>query len=177
MCAGRAAPNPAKVIPGPNQPNSASAHFRMHGGFASTIRGRVRRRVVRRGSPSMCLLSLAGWAAASLMLAFCLPSARKAILPAPYADANNLVMISPSGASMSPLPSIRLADYRSWLTNTRSLFTELAYYQPMVKRVHIAAHRTAQLSIIRASASLFDLLKIPSFGVESTARHSSKRRG
>ncbi len=124
-------------------------------------------RVVRRGSPSMCLLSLAGWAAVSAMLAFCLPSARKAILPAPYADASNLVMISPSGASMSPLPSIRLADYRSWLTNTRSLFTELAYYQPTVKRVHIAPHRTAQLSIIRASASLFDLLKIPSSALKA----------
>ena len=37
----------------------------------------------------------------------------------------------------------------------------------MVKRVHIAPHRTAQLSIIRASASLFDLLKIPSSALKA----------
>ncbi len=114
----------------------------------------------------MCLLSLAGWTAASLMLALCLPTARKAMIPPPYPDADNLILISPDGTSMSPLPSIRLADYRSWQTSTRPLFTELAYYQPLMKHVHIAPHRTAELSVIRASASLFDLLKFPSFALK-----------
>jgi hypothetical protein len=123
----------------------------------------VARSLPRHGSPAMCLLSLAGWTAASLLLALCLPTARKAILPVPYPDADNLVLISSGGASMSPLPSIRLDDYRSWQTSTRPLFTELAYYQPLLKRVHISPHRTTELSIVRASANLFDLLKFPSF--------------
>jgi len=116
----------------------------------------------RPGSPAMCLLSLAGWAAATFMLAMCLPGARKAILPMPYPDADSLVLISPGGASMSSLPPVRLADYRSWQTTARPLFTELAYYQPLMKRVHIAPHRTAELSIVRASANLFDMLRFPS---------------
>ena len=131
----------------------------------------ARRRVDRHGSPLMCLISLAGLAAASLLLALCLPAARKAILPVPYADSNQLVLISPGGESMSQSPPILLADYRSWQTSTRRLFTELAYYQPIVKRVHIAPHRAPELSIIRASASLFDLLNIPAFGVEIATRY------
>ncbi len=125
------------------------------------------RRLARHGSPSMCLLSLATWAAAALLLGLCLPGARKAILPAPYPDPDDLVLISPGGAAGMQLPSVRLADYRSWQISTRHLFTELAYYQPTVKRVHVAPHRTAELSIIRSSASLFDLLKMPSFALQS----------
>jgi hypothetical protein len=125
------------------------------------------RPVAHRGSPSMCLLSLAGCAAAALLLALCLPTARKAILPIPYPEANQLVLISPAGLT-SQTPSIRLADYRAWQTTTRPLFTQLAYYQPVVKRVHIATHRTVELSIIRASANLFDLLKIPSLTMRPT---------
>jgi MacB-like periplasmic core domain len=127
---------------------------------------------IRHGSPSMCLLSLAGCAAAAFMLALCLPDARKAMLPVPYPDADSLVLISPGGSSMSPLPSIRLADYRSWQTSTRGLFTELAYYQPSIKRVHVQPHQTVELSIIRASASLFDMLKFPS--LTSKARQESQ---
>ncbi len=130
------------------------------------------RSLPRHGSPAMCLLSLAGWAAAALTLALYLPAARKAMLPVPYPDADNLVLIAPSGSSMSPLPSIRLSDYRSWQTNTRNLFTELAYYQPLVKRVHIAPHRTAELSVVRGSATLFDLLKFPSITLK--AQHDSQ---
>ncbi len=123
------------------------------------------RSLLQHGSPAICLLSLAGWAAASLALALSLPNARKAVLPPPYPDADRLVMISPAGASIgpanSPLPSIPLADYRSWQTSTRRLFSSLAFYQPLVKRVRIAPHRAAELSIVRATANLFDILRIP----------------
>jgi hypothetical protein len=121
----------------------------------------------RQGSPAICLLSLAVWAAASLALALCLPNARKAILPAPYPDAENLVLISPGAAAVAPMPLIRLADYRLWQTDTRRLFTELAYYQPLTKRMRIAPHRTAELSIVRASPELFDLLKFPSLSLKA----------
>ena len=133
-----------------------SAQPSLYSSFRSPLRS-----FARHGSPAMCLLSLAAWVAAALMLALCLPSARKAMLPAPYPNAANLVLISPS-----PSPSIRLADYRSWQTSTRPLFTELAYYQPLIKRVHIAPHRTAEMSIIRANANLFNLLKMPSIALE-----------
>jgi hypothetical protein len=133
----------------------------------------ISRSLPRHGSPAMCLLCLAGWAAACLMLALCLSTARQAILPPPYPDADKLVLISPGGSSISPLPSIRLADYRSWQTSTRLLFTALAFYQPLMKSVHIAPHRTAELSIIRASANLFDLLNMSAFKlrVEQDRQH------
>jgi hypothetical protein len=121
---------------------------------------------LRRGSPMSCLLFLGGWTTACLLLALSLPTARKSFLPSPYPDANELVLISPSSAAMSPIPTIRVGDYRSWLTNTHGLFTDIAFYQPTSKRVHISQHRAADFSIIRASANIFDLLKIPAFALK-----------
>ena len=132
---------------------------------------------MRRGSPVNCLLTLGGWTAASLFVALSLSSARKTFLPPPYPDADKLVLISPAVASMSPIPAIRVADYRSWLTNTRGLFTELAFYQSTSKRVRIAPHRSADLSIVRASANIFDLLKIPAFGLMQQSDSESRLPG
>ena len=86
---------------------------------------------------------------------------QKAIQPLHYPDADGLVMISSGGYSGTQFPTIDLGDYQSWKTSTRHLFTGVAFYQPILKRVHIAKHRSAELSVGRASDNLFKLLNLP----------------
>ena len=121
----------------------------------------IPRRVFRTGSPSRCAFSLAVWTAASLLICFCLPGARRAIRPSPYRHADDLVMISSGGYSGAQSPTIRLRDYQSWRTSAQHLFTGVAFYQPIQKRVHITRHQFAELSIGRASDNLFQLLNLP----------------
>jgi hypothetical protein len=121
----------------------------------------IPRRVFRIGSPSRCAFSLAIWTAASLLVCFCLPGPSRAVRRSPYPNADDLVMISSGGYSAAQVPTIRLRDYRSWKTNTRRLFTGVAFYQPIRKQVDIAPHQFAELSIGRASDNLFALLNLP----------------
>jgi hypothetical protein len=119
------------------------------------------RNILRTGSASRCSVSLAVWTAISFLVCLSLPGARKAMRPSPYRDADGLVMISSGGYGGTQVPTIPLQDYRSWKTSTRQLFTGIAFYQPIRKRVHIAMHRGTELSIGRASDNLFQLLNLP----------------
>ena len=112
-------------------------------------------------SPSQCAFFLAATLAASVLLACYLPGARKAILPSPYADPQSLVMISPSGHTSVPFPTIDLADYQSWRSSANSPFTGIAFYRPMVERVGIAKDQKPEISIALASDNLFELLQLP----------------
>ena len=106
----------------------------------------IPRRVFRIGSASRCSLSLAMWTAISLLICLSLPGASETIRPSPYRDADGLVMISSGGYSGTQSPSIRFQDYQAWKTSTRHLFTGVAFYQPILKRVHIARYRGVELS-------------------------------
>jgi hypothetical protein len=111
------------------------------------------------------------WTVISLLLCLSLPGANKAIRPSPYRGADGLVMISSGGYSGAQLPSIRFEDYQSWKTSTRHLFTGLAFYEPMRKRVHFAQHRGVELSVGRASDNLFKLLDLPNPPVAAEPLH------
>jgi hypothetical protein len=119
-------------------------------------------RLLRFGSPSRCGVSLAILAMASMLICLVVPGARKAMYPSPYRSADELVMISYGGASAEHLPTIRLGDYQSWKSSTRHLFTDLAFYQLARKRIHVARHLTAELSVARASDNLFEVLNLSS---------------
>ena len=106
-------------------------------------------------------LFLAMWTAISLLICLSLPGARKAIDPRPIATRDGLVTISSGGYSGAQFPTIHFRDYQSWKTSTQHLFTGVAFYQPIRKRVHIAKHRGAELSIGRASDNLFKVLNLP----------------
>jgi hypothetical protein len=80
--------------------------------------------------------------------------------PSPYRDADGLVMIASGGYAGTQVPTIPLQDYRSWKASTRHLFSGIAFYQPIRKRVHIAMHRGTELSIGRASDNIFQLLNV-----------------
>jgi hypothetical protein len=120
-----------------------------------------RGRVLRPGSASRCSLMLAMWVAASLLVCISLPGARKVVRRSFYRDTDGLVMIARGGYSGMQTPTIGLDEYLSWKTATQHLFSNIAFYQPMVKRVHVANHRGAELSIGRASGNLFQLLNLP----------------
>jgi hypothetical protein len=119
------------------------------------------RRMLRTGSASRCSAWLAGWTAISFVIFLFLPGARKAMSPSPYWNTDGLVMISSGGYSGTQVPTIALKDYQSWKTSARHLFSGIAFYQPIHKRVHIAMHRGTDLSIGRASDNLFKLLNLP----------------
>jgi hypothetical protein len=116
------------------------------------------RRVLRSGSASRCSIILAILTGISLLVCFSLPGVRSTVDLWPYRDADGLLMISSGGYSGAELPSIQFQDYQSWKTRTRHLFTDLAFYQPIRKRVHATRHRGAELSIGRASDNIFRLL-------------------
>ena len=116
------------------------------------------RRVFRTGSASRCSISLAILTGISLLVCLSLPGVRSAVDLWPYRDADSLLMISSGGYSGAELPSIQFQDYQSWKTSTRHLFTDLAFYEPIRKRVHVTRHRGAELSIGRASDNIFRLL-------------------
>jgi hypothetical protein len=118
------------------------------------------RRVFRPGSASRSFVTLALWTGVSLLIGLSLPGVRRAISPSPYRDADGLVMISSGGYAGAQSPSIRFEDYQSWKKSTRHLFTDLAYYQPILRRVHLPGHRGVELSIGRASDNIFKLLQL-----------------
>jgi hypothetical protein len=120
----------------------------------------IPRRILRAGSASRCSFCLAIWAGASLCMCLFLPGAHRAIWPSLYPDANSLVMISSGGYAGAQSPTIRFRDYQSWKTSTHHLFTGVAFYQAILKRVHVTRHPGTELSIGRASDNLFDLLKV-----------------
>jgi hypothetical protein len=98
--------------------------------------------------------------AVSLAICLCLPGARKAIQPSHSPDDDGLITISRGGYSATQFPTIEFGDYQSWKTSTRHLFTDVAFYQPVHKKIQVA-HRSAELSVGQASENLFKLLSLP----------------
>jgi hypothetical protein len=123
--------------------------------------GSILRRLLRTGSASRCSLLLSAWTAISLLICLSVPGAYKAIRSTPYRNADGLVTISSGGYSGAQSATIPLRDYESWKTSTRRLFTGVAFYQPILKRVHIVGHQGAELSVGRASDNFFKVLNLP----------------
>jgi hypothetical protein len=110
------------------------------------------------GSATRCLLSLVVLATSGVLMCICLPGARRAISAAPYRNPAGLVIISSNGYEGALAPSIPLSDYREWKTNTHRLFSEIAYYRPVVRGVHLHAGNKVTLSIALASENLLHVL-------------------
>ncbi len=106
-----------------------------------------------------CALVLTLAASASCGLALLLPQVRRA-LATPYSSVRNLFLITPSGQAESAAPAIRLSEFRVWRARRQHLFTDFAFYQLVVKPVHIAPHVTPELTLARSSSNLLDLLGV-----------------
>lgn len=116
---------------------------------------------LRSGSAARCCLYLIAAVLAGLFSAWALPGARKALIRLPWRNSADLVMISSNGYVGTQSPSIAVADYQEWTTDTSTLFTQLAFYRPILKGVHIAHHEAARLSVAQASNNLPQLLGLP----------------
>jgi hypothetical protein len=119
------------------------------------------RRPFRAGSASRCSILLAMWTAVILLLCLLLPGARKAIQLSLSREGDSLVTISSTGYSGTQVPTIRVGDYQSWANSKQRVFTEIAFYQPLLKHVHLANHAEVALSIDLASNNIFRLLNSP----------------
>ena len=145
----------------PIRSSSASERFTMLSGFAATVIRSSGLPALQSGSAARCALFLGATALAALSICLCMPGARSALLPLSGRGTGNLVMISSSGFAGTRAPSIRFADYQEWTTDTAALFTEIAFYRPTAKSVHLPRRPAARLSIAQASDNLLQLLNLP----------------
>jgi hypothetical protein len=128
------------------------------------------------GMPSRCILGLTFIAAASLLIAYCNPSVRKAARPNFYRDASDLVLISRGGFENAAYPTVQFSEYESWTRNSGHLFTALAFYRLKAQRFALGNHHSIKLPTARASANLFELLGLPvAFEISSDAARDSTR--
>ncbi len=127
------------------------------------------RSVVQPGSPARCLLFLAASVFAALLLCLAFPGSRRVLLPAPYRQADSLVLIASSGSADPATPSIRVSDYREWTTNTAPLFSDLAFYRVANKTLYPARGSAQRLVVAEASANFLQLLGLRSVPEPSDA--------
>jgi hypothetical protein len=88
-----------------------------------------------------------------------LQDARKVLLPSPYRDERDLVMVSARGGAAETPRAVSLEKFRRMERQAR-WFNGLAFYQPMPAHLNSGGRRFA-LTVARASDNLFDLLGIP----------------
>jgi hypothetical protein len=115
----------------------------------------VRPRVML-ASPAACLGILAILAAGAAMLALRLPEARAELVPAPYPDAEQLVLAGRGGTRVSENPSMSPAAYRLLAAHRQGRFSSVAFYRPLANR------RGPSLAI--ATANLFETIGVRTAG-------------
>lgn len=128
------------------------------------------------GSAARCLLLLGSAMFAALLVGLALPGTRNTLLPVPYRRSANLVVISSDGYAGTESPSIRFSDYKEWTTNTGALFSQIAFYRPTIKGVHLAHHLAARLAVAQATPNLFQLLNLRFSGSAEDESGSSRSR-
>jgi hypothetical protein len=130
---------------------------------------------LRSGSAARCGLLLAATACVALLITLALPGARNALLRLPYRNSGDLVMISSRGYAGAQSPSIALADYEEWTTDTATLFTQIAFYRPINKGVRLGRHAVAHLSLAQGSDNLLPLLDLRTPAVLTNANGADSR--
>ena len=113
---------------------------------------------LRRGSVARCTIFLLSLAILGLIVCLVLPRSRTALFANLYPDARELVVLSSKGQEGTQTPSIHLAEYREWATDTAGLFSQIAFYHPAISPLHLAHHATPELSVIVGSSNLLHLL-------------------
>ena len=113
------------------------------------------------GSALRCCANLLLLAAIGLLLCVGLPGPRRAIAAALSRTPPDLVSISSDGYDGTQFPSISMAEYRGWRTAAPSLFTQVAFYRPVLRRIRLDHHRPATLAVAFASENLLHVLDLP----------------
>jgi hypothetical protein len=100
----------------------------------------------------------------SFITALLLPHVTSTLSPSPYRDTRNLVIVSPPGTSSQDAPLMGMRYLRFWQARAPRMFSEFAFYDPIVKQIHTASHRTSEVRIARTSTNLFPLLGLQIYG-------------
>lgn len=121
---------------------------------------------LQRPSAIRCAALLAGWALAGLIVCALLPGARRALLAACCSTGKDLVTVSAGGFAGTQFPTIRLGTYREWQSETRDLFSGIAYYRVATKRVHVSGYQAARMTLAMGTPNLLEFLNVgrPQFG-------------
>ena len=112
------------------------------------------------GSAGRLLAVLSGWAVAGLLLCLMLPGARRALMPLSCRGAADLVVISTGGFAGTQKATIPVTKYREWRRDAAQLFSGMAFYRPVTRRVRLEGHPAAHLFVALASDNLLTLLNI-----------------
>ena len=146
-----------------------------HGEIAAFCRGAVedarclrehRPAVKASGSAVACCVALSLIALITIGLAHVLPGVRRAMRLPMYRGAGHIVTIAPVGSSSAR--TVALGAARSLQRRPQHLFTDLAFYEPVSRPLHIAEGISPVLNVGRASGNFLDLL-----GVRVRFRQSS----
>lgn len=112
----------------------------------------------RSGSASACIASLGLAVLVCGAFTQISPGVRKAVSSRRALTATPVVTISPQSRADASTPLVKLADVRSWQRRHQHLFAEFAFYQPVVKAVHIGPHNAPEMLIARASHNALAML-------------------
>jgi hypothetical protein len=107
-----------------------------------------------------CLSALAVVAALSAIGAFFIPGTRTSFEASPYKDMGSLVMVARTTQSESGQPSVSVKEYRSWITRSQHLFSDIALYRPTWEPIQLGSNRAPILSVAYTSPNLFSALGI-----------------
>jgi hypothetical protein len=106
----------------------------------------------------------------SFVVAVLFPGVQSVFRPSQYRDTRNLVLVSLPGTMHSQAPLLSMRHFRFWQARARHTFSELAFYDPIVKQVYTGSHRTSELRIARVSANLFPMLGVQAPSDSSTSQ-------
>ena len=120
----------------------------------------ARSSVPRARSATHCLSALALMGTLSAVGTFFIPGIRTALESSPYKDTGSLVMVAKARQSVTGQPSISIEEYRSWITRSQHLFSEIAIYKPMSQSIHLDSNHVPTLSVAFTSPNLFSALGI-----------------
>jgi len=111
------------------------------------------------GSAWACVGWVVGLAVVSFGLAQALPRVRLASTSPVYRSSTDSVLISSGEAKTgSMIPLLRV---RAWQRRRQHLFTEFAFYAPLVRTVRTEMETTRPLALARASGNMLRMLGVP----------------
>jgi hypothetical protein len=118
------------------------------------------------GTPRQCILILAAILGASYAIALLLPGVRAERSLWPRKVNPNLVLIQSEGSNYDSQPSIRPAQFRSWVARRQEYFDGFAFYRVTKETVALELESSwlqanAAWGVARASSNLFTLLGLP----------------
>ena len=121
----------------------------------------VPQRVLRPGTPSRCVLTLALIAAASALFAYSRPHVWSTARPDSYHVSADLVTIARGGFESTSSPNIELSEFLEWKQKATRIYRNLAFYQPAAMHPAAGNDLSSTMPVARASANLFEMLGVP----------------